>query len=113
MTVAFIKIPPVWITFRYVLILELLNDEDPKTGAMLHGHLSQVGLPSQLTVCKSAEDVREAIETARSRLSKDGIPAIHIETHGSEPSDDIDIETVFGNDDVTIAWRSLGPGSHD
>jgi hypothetical protein len=95
--------------FDYVLVLEWLAEGDARTGAQLHTFLQRIGFRSHLTVCRSWEDIEQALIAARLGADAAGVPLVHLETHGANPwpanADDIG----FGpTGDSAPAWRRLG-----
>jgi hypothetical protein len=102
-------LPSSRIGFHYVLVLEWLDENEPRTGTDLHAFLESIGMPSALVVCRSADDVRRALQEAHGRLGVLGKPAVHIEAHGSDPYSTAIRETAFGME-VTpgMTWYELG-----
>jgi hypothetical protein len=96
-------------TFNYVLVIEWLEHDDRRTGAMLVEHLLKSGVNSAIAVCDSAEQFRAILRVARERIPQLGIPAIHIETHGAEPPEDLEADVAFGaGDGPLLTWSELG-----
>ena len=75
------------IVFRYVLILEWLDEDDLRTGEALHRVLAELKMPSRLVRCTSADDVRAALADALANMGERGIPAVHLETHAEARGD--------------------------
>jgi hypothetical protein len=95
--------------FDYVLVLEWLSAKDQPTGAQLHAFLSSIGVTSELIVCQSWQDVREALEHAAAYRPVKGVPAVHLETHGSDPWQGPAESIGFGHDEASgVAWAQLG-----
>ena len=102
-----IALPTQRVTFQYVLILEWLDARDDKTGTELHEFLLTLGFPTALVVCQSADDVRRAISEAARTVETNGIPLVHIESHGDHPANPAD--ATFGANGVEgMSWRELG-----
>jgi len=76
---------PVATGFDYVLVLEWLGEDDQRTGAGLNDFLPSIGVRSELCVCQSWEDVRQALNRAAATVGTKGVPTVHLETHGSNP----------------------------
>lgn len=96
------------VAFHYVLILEWLDTGDRRTGAELHGILTARGVPSRLVVCESWDDIVHALADAAQQLAVRGHPAIHLETHGSDPWDGCEEDIGFGAGGSVIPWSELG-----
>jgi hypothetical protein len=98
------------VRFTYVLIIEWLGPDDERTGTKLLHCLDGIGVPARVANCKSSEDVQTALIHARQLIPKLGVPAIHIESHGSDvPDDPNGPEPRFGNGgEDTLTWSSLG-----
>jgi hypothetical protein len=102
-------LPPVRVTFAHVLILEWLNNCDDRTGEKLHQFLQSISVPSYLVVCRSADDVREALAASLRDINSKGRPVVHIEAHGSDPQDTSIREMEFGMSAArSIPWTDLG-----
>lgn len=105
----FVPLPSSRVGFHYVLILEWLEDDEPRTGADLHAYLQAIGVPSTLVVCRTAEDTRSALDNALHNVSTYGKPVIHIEAHGVDPYAAPISETNFGTQVTTgMTWYELG-----
>jgi hypothetical protein len=104
------RLPHLSISFDYVLILEWLNKEDRRTGEEMHEFLQKLGVPTCLVRCKSADHVRAALERAVQNIPVRRVPLVHIESHGSNPFDEVDVrDTVFGiNAAPGLPWTELG-----
>jgi len=101
--------PVVGVSFRYVLILEWLEDDDRQTGAELHTYLQSIDMPSVHVVCRDADDVRQAINQACLDVAQRGIPAIQIETHGTDAYQVPVAEGGFGAGVTAVmTWNELG-----
>jgi hypothetical protein len=102
---------PVPVGFDYVLILEWLGEGDAPTGAQLHEFLQTMGFRSELVVCHSWEDIEQSLIAARNAADGNGIPIVHMETHGANPwVGDADAGVGFGPDlDSAPVWARLGP----
>jgi len=102
---------PVPVGFDYVLILEWLGEDDVRTGVQLHEFLQTIGFRAEFVVCKSWEDIEQALIAARNAADGEGIPIVHIETHGANPwVGDADAGVEFGPDlDSAPVWARLGP----
>lgn len=95
------------IVFRYVLILEWLDEDDLRTGEALHRVLAELKMPSRLVRCTSADDVRAALADALANMGERGIPAVHLETHAEEPDGEDDLQ--FGTNAAPgVAWFEFG-----
>jgi hypothetical protein len=95
--------------FDYVLVLEWLARGEERTGAQLHVFLQCLGIPSELVVCQSWDDVRQALEAAASDVQTKGVPVIHLETHGSSPWVGRAEDIAFGPDRSSgVPWAELG-----
>lgn len=98
------------IGFDYVLVLEWLRKGDEPTGAGLHVFLPSIAVDSELCVCQSWEDVRRALNDAAAAVGRRGIPAVHLETHGSNPWIEAAEDIRLGlHHDSRPAWGQLGP----
>ena len=96
-------------TFNYVLVIEWLESDDARTGMMLVEHLLRSGINSAYAGVESSDGFRAAIQEAIARIPQLGIPAIHIETHGQEPPDDLEKDVLFGSGDGPLmTWSELG-----
>lgn len=104
------RLPKLNLSFDYVLILEWLNVQDRRTGKELHEFLQNIDVPTCLVQCNSADDVRAALERAAQNVPARGIPLVHIESHGSNPFDEMDVkDTEFGvNAAPGLPWTDLG-----
>jgi hypothetical protein len=95
--------------FNYVLVIEWLEPDDSRTGMMLVEHLMRSGINSVYAGVETSEGFRAVIQEALTRLPQWGIPAIHIETHGQEPPDDLEKDVLFGSGDgPLLTWSELG-----
>ena len=95
--------------FDYVLIIEWLMPNDARTGSQLHQYLLNAGIPSALVVCNAWEQVHETLSAAASEISTKGVPAIHLETHGSSPWEGSPEDIGFGADQSSrVPWAELG-----
>jgi hypothetical protein len=101
---------PVPVGFDYVLILEWLTEGDARTGAELHEFLRAIGFRSEVIVCQSWADIRQALIAARDAADAKGIPIVHFETHGANPwVGDPAAGIGFGpNLDSAPVWSRLG-----
>lgn len=104
------RLPNISMSFDYVLILEWLNKRDRRTGEELHQFLQKLGVPTSLVPCQSADHVRAALEQALDDIPARGIPLVHIESHGSNPLDKVDVRDAdFGmNAAPGLPWTELG-----
>lgn len=104
------RLPTLNMSFDYVLILEWLDEVDRRTGEELHQFLQELGVPTCLVRCKSADDVRAALERAVQNVPAKKIPLVHIESHGSNPLDEEDVRNAdFGvNAAPGLPWTELG-----
>lgn len=104
------RLPNLSISFDYVLILEWLNEGDRRTGEELHQFLQGLGVPTCLVRCKSADHVRAALERALQNILARRIPLVHIESHGSNPLEEVDVRDAdFGmNAAPGLPWTELG-----
>ncbi len=97
------------IGFNYVLIIEWLDPYEQRTGALLSQHLKNAGVSCRLAICNSADVVRQCLQEVLRRIPEWGVPAVHVETHGEEPSDDLEADVVFGvGDGPFLSWSELG-----
>lgn len=104
-----IPLPPVAVSWNYVLILEWLDEDDRRTGQQLHDFLFSIGMRSVLVVCSSADDVRNAVASALHRLPTLGLPVIHIESHATDPAASAEEDLEFGMNAVAgLPWEDLG-----
>jgi hypothetical protein len=99
---------PVRVTFSYVLVLEWLGPGDRKTGSELYERLTAWKIPAKLVVCDSGEDIYRAIMDATANVSRDGIPAVHLETHGDDLERDPEIDPGFVNGHRRVLWEAMG-----
>lgn len=101
----------VTVGFDYVLILEWLAEGDERTGAQLHEFLQTIGFRSELVVCRSWEDIQQALLAACEAAEAKGIPIVHLETHGSSPwRGDAAAGIGFGPSlDSAPIWARFGP----
>jgi hypothetical protein len=101
---------PVAIKVEYVLVLEWLGESDEPTGAGLYEFLTANELRSELRVCQSSEDVLRALDRAAGEVTTKGIPAVHLETHGTDPwkvePEDIKLGPSAS---AGLRWGELGP----
>lgn len=104
------RLPNLSVSFDYVLILEWLNEGDRRTGEELHQFLQGMGVPSCLVRCKSSDHVRAALERALQNIPARRIPLVHIESHGSNPLEEVDVRDAdFGmNAAPGLPWTELG-----
>ena len=100
--------------FDYVLILECLAEGDAPTGAQLHEFLQTMGFRSELVVCHSWEDIEHTLIAARNAADDNGIPIVHLETHGANPwVGDADAGVGFGPYlDSAPVWQDWGRSWH-
>lgn len=96
------------VAFNYVLILEWLDERDRRTGAELHGFLTARGVPAELVVCDGWDDIVQELGDASQQLAVKGHPAIHLETHGSNPWEGREEDIGFGARGVTVPWSAMG-----
>jgi len=95
--------------FHYVLVIEWLENDDKRTGMMLVEHLEASGITCVYAGVETSDGFRAVIEEALARVRDWGIPAIHIETHGEKPSDNIEEDVLFGSGDgPLLTWPHLG-----
>lgn len=78
-------------------------------GPCAHARLLERGIRSRLVICNSGEDVRNALINALDNIRAEGVPAVHLETHGSNPFENKPEEIAFqvGRDQL-IGWDTLG-----
>ena len=96
-------------TFNYVLVIEWLEDDDARTGMALVEHMEDSGINCVYAGVVSSDGLRAVIEEALARIPESGIPAIHIETHGGEPPENIEEGVLFGSGDgPLLTWSELG-----
>jgi hypothetical protein len=99
--------------FDYVLVIELLNPEEERTGKMLIDKLQDISevLQFELKVCNNLIEVVNAIKEAELNIKTKGIPIIHFEAHGLSRSDENPGGIGFnGNNNYTgvfISWNEL------
>jgi hypothetical protein len=105
-----VHLPNLSMSFDYVLILEWLNEEDRRTGEELHQYLQGLGVPTCLVRCKSADHFRAALERALQNMPARRIPLVHIESHASNPLEEVDVwDADFGmNAAPGLPWTELG-----
>lgn len=96
------------IGFDYVLVLEWLGNGDRRTGTELHAFLQRIGIESELIVCENWDDVSQALRLALSEIATKGRPAVHLETHGSDPWEGREENIGFGSDVAAVPWSRLG-----
>jgi hypothetical protein len=96
------------IGFDYVLVLEWLGNGDQRTGTDLHAFLQRIGIDSELIVCGNWDDVSQALTLALSEIATKGRPAVHLETHGSDPWEGKEENIGFGSDAAAVPWSRLG-----
>src|SRR5262245_60720773 len=95
--------------FHYVLVIEWLEDDDKRTGMMLVEHLMASGVKCIYAGVETSDGFRAVLEEALARIPEWGIPAVHIETHGEKPSDNIDEDVLFGSGNgPPLTWPQLG-----
>lgn len=95
--------------FNYVLVIEWLEPEDSRTGMMLVEHLNRSGINSVYAGVETSEGFRAVIHEALTHIPQWGVPAIHIETHGQKPPDDLEEDVLFGSGDgPLLTWSELG-----
>jgi hypothetical protein len=95
--------------FDYVLVLEWLREGDERTGEHLHAFLPSVGFPSQLVTCQSWDDIQRALAAAALAVGDNGVPVVHLETHGSDPWVGAPEDIGFGPTEASrVAWAELG-----
>lgn len=104
------RLPPVPVHFEYVLVLEWLDDNEPRrTGEELHQFLQGLPASTCLVRCRSADDVRNALQRAFQLVPERGIPVVHIESHGSDPAQGDVRDAAFGADAAPgLPWGELG-----
>lgn len=97
----------------YVLIIDWLFTEDDQTGAVLRDRLNE-HIPStkiEYVRCRSAAEVREALQIAIENIDRRGVPIVHLEAHGQAPSRDTPPMGLVGPDDAggsaLLAWDEL------
>lgn len=94
--------------FDYVLVLEWLRTDDKPTGTDLHAFLPSIGVASELRICQSWEDVGRALSDAAATVDTKGVPAVHLETHGSNPWDSNPEDIALGPRRDS-GWNEFGP----
>ena len=103
-----VHLPNLKISFDYVLILEWLDEGDRRTGEELDQFLQGLGVPTRLVRCRSAGDVRATLEEALQNIPTRGIPLVHIESHGSNPPEDVR-DAAFGTSAAPgLPWTEFG-----
>ena len=96
-------------TFNYVLVIEWLEDDDARTGMALVEHMRNSGINCVYAGVVSSDGFRAVIDEALARVPERGIPAIHIETHGGEPPENIEEGVLFGSGNgPLLMWSQLG-----
>jgi len=99
----------VTVGYDYVLVLEWLNPCDRQTGTELHVRLVAAGIRSRLVVCNVGDDVRIALSNALAEVDTEGVPAVHLETHGTNPFEGSPYDIAFGaGRGPLIGWDTLG-----
>ena len=99
----------VTVGYDYVLVVEWLDQDDRRTGTELHTRLRDAGVPTRLVVCDSGEEVRMALANALREIGAEGIPAIQLETHGTDPFEGDARDIGFGaGRGPLIRWSELG-----
>jgi hypothetical protein len=97
------------VNFNYVLVIEWLNEGDQPTGAQLHHFLGEIGFRSVLLGCNSAEGISDALADAVGAVPTHGIPVVHLESHGTDPSQVDANELCFGaGAGPGVTWQQLG-----
>jgi hypothetical protein len=91
----------------YVLILEWLEPYDRLTGTNLYTKLTARNLAARLVTCHRAQDVRDALRVALDEIKNDGVPIVHIESHGDDPTIPLR-KRAFGARNEEISWADLG-----
>jgi hypothetical protein len=95
--------------YDYVLIIEWLNVDEPRlTGSELHERLRAAQVPTQLRACAKGEDVRRALAEAHQQVRIQGVPAIQLETHGTDPFEGLAVDIAFGARGESVRWSTLG-----
>jgi len=95
--------------YDYVLVIEWLNvDERRLTSREVHERLQEAHVPTQLCVCTTGEDVRRALADAHQQVRIRGVPAIQLETHGTDPFEGNPVDIAFGARQELIRWSTLG-----
>jgi hypothetical protein len=85
-----------------------LNADDRPTGTELHARLQVAQVPARLIVCNTAEDVHRALANACQQVRTQGVAAIHLETHGTNPFEGDPVDIAFGARQEQIRWSALG-----
>ena len=99
----------VTVGYDYILVIEWLNvDERRRTGTELHARLQAAHVPTRLCVCNSGEDVRRALADAHREVRIQGVPAIQLETHGTDPFEGNPADIAFGTRQELVRWSTLG-----
>jgi len=97
------------VNFNYVLVIEWLNKDDEPTGAHLHNFLGSIGFPSKLVECNSTDHVSDALAGALKAMSTDGIPVVHLESHGTSPWKVDPNDLCFGaGAGPGVTWQQFG-----
>jgi hypothetical protein len=95
--------------FDYVLVIEWLNVDEPRlTGSELHARLRAAQVPTQLRGCATGEDVCRALAEAHQQVRNQGVPAIQLETHGTDPFEGLAVDIAFGARGESVRWSTLG-----
>jgi hypothetical protein len=99
----------VTVGYDYVLVIEWLNVDEPRlTGTELHERLQAADVPTQLCVCNTGDDVRRALADAHRQIRIQGVPAIQLETHGTNPFEGNAVDIAFGARRELVRWSTLG-----
>lgn len=100
--------------FDYILIVEWLFDGDARTGYSLYKWLSGK-LPAgkiEYARCRSPSELEARLEQARCDLPVRGVPIVHIEAHGEDPTPGQTPGGFFGPDGFNggelLSWERLG-----
>ncbi len=95
--------------YDYVLIIEWLEVNEPRlTGSELHERLRAARVPTQLCICNTGDDVRRALADAHQQVQTRGVPAVQLETHGTDPSEGLPVDIAFGARRQSVRWSTLG-----
>lgn len=100
--------------FDYILIIEWLFNDDARTGFSLYEWLSDK-LPAgkvEYALCSSPSELEARLEQARCDISVRGVPIVHIEAHGEDPTLGQMPEGLVGPDGngggELLSWEQLG-----
>lgn len=100
--------------FDYLLIVEWLFDDDERTGLALHEWLLRK-IPAgkvEYALCRSPAELEARLDQARLEVPTRGVPIVHIEAHGEDPSAGQTPSGFVGPDGnggrELLTWEQLG-----